>query len=275
MKIFFGNKDTDYTKPNKYAFLNWHFDNSIGLNNKNNPIQSIKDNFEMGKAYISNALITLYSILDDANKGGMSDTLIFPILFDIWHGIELWLKSSIKAIYLITGTNKEIKTTHHIDDLLKTLKEELNKLNMSKTEEIALTEVTLLIGEFKRVNAHFDFARYSFDTNGNYQFYNAPIGDKKQWQKNISPTADYDNQIVPNTCVDLIALWKILWEMKNFRDFVEYLTLIIIDREQLSDENYIHYLQSSNYFEKKLDTEISVETDSLKKFMKSLRLYII
>lgn len=63
--IFYGEKDIDYTQSNKYAFLNWYFDNSFG--GKNNVPQFIQDNFVMGNAYIGNAVLSLYSILYSGN----------------------------------------------------------------------------------------------------------------------------------------------------------------------------------------------------------------
>ena len=63
--IFCGEKDIDYTQSNKYAFLNWDFDNSLG--GKNNVPQFIQDNFVMGNAYMGNAVLSLYSILCSGN----------------------------------------------------------------------------------------------------------------------------------------------------------------------------------------------------------------
>ena len=62
MKIFCGSKDINYNCSNQYAFLNWRFDNSMGSNDKNNPFQMVRDNCEMGKAYMASAVIILHSI---------------------------------------------------------------------------------------------------------------------------------------------------------------------------------------------------------------------
>lgn len=48
---------------------------------------------------MGNAVLGLFSILYSGNYCSVADTFIFPILFDIWHGVELWLKSSVDAIY--------------------------------------------------------------------------------------------------------------------------------------------------------------------------------
>ena len=83
MQIFYGEKDIDYNNPNGYAFLNWRFDDSMGGNNKENPFQGISDNFEMGKAYMANAVIALYSIIYSHNPQNMADTMVFPVLFSV------------------------------------------------------------------------------------------------------------------------------------------------------------------------------------------------
>ena len=62
------------------------FDNSRG--GKNNVYQSVEDNFVMGNAYMGNAVLGLFSILYSGNYCSVADTFIFPILFDIWHGVE-------------------------------------------------------------------------------------------------------------------------------------------------------------------------------------------
>lgn len=226
--IFCGEKDIDYTQSNNYAFLNWDFDNSLG--GKNNVAQFIQDNFVMGNAYMGNAVLSLYSILYSGNYCSTADTLIFPIMFDLWHGVELWLKSSVDAIYYFLGINNKIKKSHKIYEYLEVLEEELKKLGMEQTIDIALPELIKLIKEFQRVNANFDFARYSFNGKRTYQFYNAPLGEDEQWQKKEKNKdermhVDWISEmpIVPNTCVDLQELLVIILGLvDNFRTFVEY-----------------------------------------------------
>lgn len=271
MKIFYGEKDIDYDKSKEYAFLNWRFDDSMGTNNKENPTQIISDNFEMGKAYISNAIIALFAIVYNKNSSSVADTLVFPILFNTWHGIELWLKSSIHAIRLLTNAEGKVEKNHDIYHYMDILKTELHKLNMKRTAEIALVEVEELVNEFERVDAHCDFARYSFNKQGNYQFYNAPAGDNIQWQKEL-----VSDETVPNTCVDLGALLEIVLGIaKNFKDFVEFLTLVIIEGGQLTDDAYEMHLKICKNFEKNLDDKLDEETDPMKLIMKWIYLYIL
>jgi len=273
MQIFYGDKDINYNNPSGFAFLNWHFDDSMGANIENNPSQKIIDNFEMGKAYMANAILTLYSIRYNGNSQSEADTLVFPVLFSAWHAIELWLKSSIQAIYLITSNKVELKKNHHIYQYINILRDELNRCNMHQTIEIALPEVIALIEEFQRVGAWFDFSRYSFNSKGEYQFYNAPSGSNKQWQKNLPYI---EKQIVPNTCVKLDALWEALVRIsESFRDFVYYLTLVITVGGQLTDEAYINHLDICKKFENKLDDNVDDEIDPIKRIMNRIYLHIL
>lgn len=285
IKLFFGEKDINYAQPNNYAFLNWMFDNSMG--GKDNLAQSAQDNFVMGNAYMANAVLGLYSIIYNKNRCSTADTLIFSIMFDIWHGLELWLKSSIYAIDFLTDSDKKKKQNHGIDGYLNILKGELKRLGMNQTIDIALYEVTALIEEFQRVNANFDFARYSFDSKGNYQFYNTPSGDEQQWQNdgekkqngNEIKNEDWSSQmlIVPNTCVDLRQLFvALLGIVKNFRDFVEYLTLVITEGGYLTDDAYNQHLKICKESEESMRQMDNDEQDmGIEAIMKLIYLHIL
>lgn len=274
MKIFCGEKDINYNRSDGYAFLNWRFDNLMGSNNKDNPFQIVKDNCEMGKAYIASAIITLYSIEYNGNLYNEADALIFPVLFNIWHGIELWLKSSIVAINLLKDNTAETLKQHHdLYEYVYILKDEMYKFGLNHTAEIALTDLEIMIREFKRVNARFDFARYSFNNHGDYQFYNAPYGDDNQWQKN--PPIDLI-QTVPNTCVKLDLLFEtVLKIVESFGGFVNFLTLLISEDESLTDDAYDMYLETIHSFEKKLDNKTDEDIDPIKQMMRLIFMNIL
>lgn len=268
--IFYGEKDIDYTKSSNYAFLNWNFDNSLG--GKDNVSQLIQDNFVMGNAYMGNAVLSLYSILCSGNYCSTADVLIFPIMFDLWHGVELWLKSSVDAIYYILGMDNEVKKNHKIYEYLEVLEKELKKLGMEQTIDIALPELIKLIKELQRVNANFDFTRYSFRGKRKYQFYNAPLGEDEQWQKKEKSEdermhVDWISEmpIVPNTCVDLQELFVIILGLvDNFRTFVEYLTLVIAEGGQLTDDAY---KDENVEYEKELNAELAKLQKTRQKYM--------
>lgn len=239
MKIFYGDNDgRDFSNIERYAYLNWWFDNGYGGNG--NPHQHIFDNYNMGKAFIGNALLSLNGIIESQNTMSVADKLIFPILFDCWHGLELWLKSSISALIWLTEKRIDRRKGHEIIQLTAELE---SLLKNNKCKEILQTTIIPLrniVDEFKRVGAHFDFARYSFAGNGDYQFYNAPYNSDRQWQQ---LKANIIEETVPNTCIDIYFLFKLLTIVfEEFGSFVEYLTLCISEGESFSEDNYCNYL---------------------------------
>jgi len=221
MKIFFSESDIDYDNHRKYAFLNWRFDDGEGTNDKCNPKQPVFDNFEMGKAHLANGILTLFSIVYTHNNCEQADLLIFPALFNVWHSIELFLKSGVNALVILNG-GIPATLNHDIFALKSVFVDSLNGAGMNATVTNDFNHVNDLLNEFSRVGARFDFARYSFDSKGNYQFYNSPYSDSKQWQS--KPPAVCNNSAVPNTCLDIEALLELLCGINSsFKELIYYL----------------------------------------------------
>lgn len=241
-KIFYSEMDNrDFHCPDKYAFLNWRMDDGLGTNQRSPEIQMVSDNYYMGRGYLGNALLSLF-LLAEKNRFGVADIVVFPILFDIWHGTELWLKSACKALDIIFQEGLLKKKNHDIYDYYQVLDDFFEKKNFQYIKENALPDVGMLVSEFKKVNANFDFARYSFDSKDNYQFYNAPYGDKKQWQKCIEERVD--RKFVPNTCLDLMATFELVLNMfVSFGRLVECLNLIVDNGKIISDQGYRVYVE--------------------------------
>lgn len=234
----------------------------MGHNYKQNLHQSIFDNFEMGKAYYANAVIILYSLIYSKNYCNISDSLIFPVLFDIWHSIELLLKSGIQAL-TITSHNQAPKG-HDIFKLKIDFEEDLRKHMMYSTIENELIALNILMSEFKKVGAKFDFARYSFDMRGDFQFYNAPSNDLNQWQNNGK---DVENSSVPNTCVDLLVLFELLHKITiSFLQLIQYLTICISESESPSDKGYENFKK----IESTLDNDITTSQDPIIKILNAI-----
>lgn len=86
---------------------------------------------------------------------------------------------------------------------------------------------------------------------------------KKQSESKIKDV-DWISQmpIVPNTCVDLKALFvTLLGIVEKFRDFVEYLTLVITEGGELADEAYIKHLRICKEFEESMEQMDNDEED--------------
>lgn len=270
MKIFLGETDIKYNVPNKYAFLNWRFDasNTIG--------QHIFGNFEMGKAYLSNAILTLYSIICSNNKSSVAASLIFPVLFNVWHGIELLLKSGITSISVLSDTPKTTKQTHQIASLADEFEAALKNIGMTKVANDSLSDLRGLINEFQKVNANFDFARYSSDSKGEMQFYNATYNDIKQWQS-IREKSSFSENTIPNTCVDILVLFEAIGKiLESFVEIVYYLTLCISEGENATDSNFIEFQYATKRFEDMIgDEKDSTNDDSIEKIMRFITTQVL
>ena len=155
---------------------------------------------------------------------------------------------------------------------------------MEQTIDIALPELIKLIKELQRVNANFDFARYSFRGKRKYQFYNAPLGEDEQWQKKEKSEDErmcidrtVEMLIVPNTCVDLQELFVIILGLvDNFRTCVEYLTLVIVEGGQLTDDAYEKYLKECEEAQKNMEKwDVHEGNMDMKAMMKFVYLHIL
>jgi len=104
--IFSSNIEIDKT-----AILNWR-------TKRHEPIYNM---IVLAEGYMSSALILCEQLLKD--KQDKRDSVIFPILFNLNHGIELYLKSIIWSLNLLNkNTNKEKLNNHNIMAYFKTAK---------------------------------------------------------------------------------------------------------------------------------------------------------
>lgn len=268
-KIFLCEKEINYNTPDKYAFLNWRFDNGTGYNDKQNPKQPIFDNFEMGKAHLANAVLTIYSLVYSSNYCSVADSLIFPVLFNVWHSIELLLKCGTQALTILVNNQNTTPLSHDIFKLKGVFEAALKNANMNLTVTNNLVHLNYLISEFKKVNAHFDFARYSFDSKGDFQFYNAPYNDSKQWQS--CTFKDIGN--VPNTCVDISSLLEVLVNTSTtFLTLIYYLNVCISEAEQPTDKGFDSFKKTKGHFNN--DDELN-EEDPIRKILSAIFLEIL
>ena len=242
-KIFFNSASS---KPvNAYAFLNWYFEDQKNTNSilQNKQVDSIQF-YIMGNSYIASSLYLLKNILDKNNKYNVADHLIFPIFFNLTHGLECWLKASISSITFLYNDVEEFKFTHELKDLISDLKKLLERYNIlyifNDISSFAL--IDSLIDEFDQYNVRFDFARYSSYRN-NSQFY---CGSK-------------------NVCVDLYELHQfILTLVYSFRLSLSYLILCIDSTVQPDKEGFLLFLENKANYKDNKDDEDAFENFILK-----------
>lgn len=189
MSIF--KKKTDHGYQ---ANINVFFGDIDGRLNPNAYYQNCWDFKVMGAAYLKNAEIMLSYLLQQDPKNLDADTMIFPVFFNIWHGLELTLKSGNMLCDEFLGESGKRYTKHTIDIYADEFREKLQRLGFNNVDENYLDGMIEFVDECRSKNAHFDFARYSSQSNGDKQFYNQP---------------DHRG-IIPNLCVDMVELAKVL-----------------------------------------------------------------
>lgn len=153
---------------NKTAYLNWRTQFSFTKRSKF---------VVMGEAFFSTAYNLIQQCLLD-NSDKKADSWIFPILFNIVHGIEVYLKAI--NVSLSFTQNKDRKITegkHDIKGLCKTAKNLIIKFKTKKktktTEEmfVGIKVVERFINNIYEKTEDMSFARYPFSSKEDKQFY--------------------------------------------------------------------------------------------------------
>jgi len=109
-KVFLRNKDVEKT-----AFMNWRM-------SKFNNIENL---LALAEGYMESALELVNKCLDN-NDDKKADGLIFPILFNTNHGIELYLKSILWSLNLAYNTGYKLEKGHNIKQLYETVVSRIN-----------------------------------------------------------------------------------------------------------------------------------------------------
>ena len=160
---------------NKTAYMNWRMD-----------AHSAEHNLaEMGNGFFLAAECLLQNALDN-NRDKRADVLVFPILYSIDQGIEVYLKAIICLIELIASGESNNYTTHNILQLFREMKSLIKKkekttkgLDKHLNSLSAYSNELVNVAADKKGNPKMDFARYPFDTDGTPHFYvsftNTPV----------------------------------------------------------------------------------------------------
>jgi hypothetical protein len=168
--IFSRNEDI-----NKIAFLNWRI-------NKNEHILNL---LNIAEGFLLSSLELAKKCLND-NQNKKADIIIFPILNNANHGIELYLKSLIWIMNELLGNEQKIVGKHNLKQLFQTLKArfKLYKGNIKNTDfNEATYELENYISElFDKIQAtdkndKMDFSRYSLNKNKEDHFYVLEFGN--------------------------------------------------------------------------------------------------
>ena len=160
--IFNYNKDIDKT-----AYLNWRMD----FNN------SRRQFIVMGEAYFSSAYSLIQQCVSD-NNDKKADAWIFPIMFNVVHGIEVYLKAiNVSLNLLLCKKRIKIEGGHDIKQLCHTAKQliiEYKNSNKCLTTEQMFSAIKIIENFIANIYEKTDdmtFARYPMSKDKNDHFY--------------------------------------------------------------------------------------------------------
>jgi hypothetical protein len=194
---------------NGMAFLNWRMD-------KNSEIINL---WNMGDGFLLAALeLAQQCLLDNSSK--RADIIIFPILANANHGIELYLKGILWTLNRIMGSNLKIEGNHNIKQIFDTTRSKISKYKGQlsvKSFDAECAELKSYLDElFDKIGAtsksdNMDFSRYPFSKSYAEHFYVAIKGNTEidlenfiyrfdKIHKNLDAVASllYDQELMQN-----------------------------------------------------------------------------
>ena len=171
MKPFFSrNDDVDKT-----AFLNWRISKHKEIKN----LINIADGF-----MLSSIKLAENCLVDNIHKE--ADILIFPILTNANHGIELYLKALIWTLNEITGSGYRIEGKHNIMQIFQTVNSKIRNYNgqisIDSFNEIMEPLKRYIDELFQKIQAtpqddKMDFSRYPISVKYESHFYVDEVGN--------------------------------------------------------------------------------------------------
>jgi hypothetical protein len=157
-KIFKGNDD--FTKS---AFLNWRISSREDIGNL----------IVLAEGFLSSS-IQLCSVCLNDNNDKKADSLIFPILHNANHGIELYLKSMIWTLNRLIGGDLKIEGKHNIQQMFSTVRSKI-KIHKDKDWLKHFDEQNSALNKY--INEIFDSIT-GYGKGDNMDFSRYPITDK-------------------------------------------------------------------------------------------------
>ncbi len=163
-KIFSDNEDI-----NKIAFLNW----------RTSKREDIGNMLALAEGFLDSAIQLAKDCLNN-NENKKADILIFPILTNANHGIELYLKSLIWTLNKLIESEFRIEGSHNIQQMYQTVEAKIKSykgiewVNHFREQNLNLTEYidelfALITVTGKKENM--DFSRYPLTNKYENHFY--------------------------------------------------------------------------------------------------------
>lgn len=158
---------------NKTAYMNWRTNKHDYINNMIN----------VADGFMESSLILAKELVND-NYGKRADVIIFPILFNANHSIELYLKAITWTLNVLLKNNKKIEGNHNINQMFNNIKSRVMEFETDKDRKAQFKKLTQNLScyldelktkindkESKKGQDNMDFARYPFDNKYINHFY--------------------------------------------------------------------------------------------------------
>lgn len=166
--IFSYNSDID-----KNAYINWRTE-------RFNPIHNM---MTLADGFMDASIMLAEQCLKD-NRDKKADIIIYSILFNANHSIELYLKAIMWILNRIIGNDKRVEGKHNIKQILNVVQSRVNEFEIDKDRKKQFIKLTnnlkayideLFAKPEKEVKGkekdNMDFSRYPFDKTYESHFY--------------------------------------------------------------------------------------------------------
>lgn len=158
------------TDINKNAYMNW----------RTNRFEHIHNMHVIAEGFLNSAISLAGTCLKD-NHDKKADLLIFPILFNLNHGIEVYLKAMCWNLNQLLNKSKSFESSHNLKNLMKETKKLIAEfdhqtealqwsIQLEKYIDELYTKIETVKDNGKKVY-DITFARYSLTRDLEPQFY--------------------------------------------------------------------------------------------------------
>lgn len=189
--IFSRNEDVD-----KIAFLNWRISYDDEIRN----LLNMADGF-----MLSAIRLARMCLINNGDKS--ADILIFPMLTNVNHGIELYLKGMMWALNKLMDSDLKVEGSHNIKQIYETVSKKIQAYHgriSYQDFKAGTAELRAYIDElFDKINAtpqkdKMDFSRYPFNNKYENHFYVDIVGNVEVDLENFVARFESIRQVLEN-----------------------------------------------------------------------------